>query len=958
MEVNRMNKISKNKLLASAVILLLIGSAYLYFIPATKASPASVAQRGFSILDTTVGLDLPKYAVAWNTYPNTTFAENIPQENVEYQLVSDSSKLNVLCTFANGNLQMLKVLDKTGSPILSNQPSSNVVENARNFLSDYQTLTGRSIYGQLESTLSAVEEGKNLTQISGNAKLEINTVSNGDTTFKWTYIFNGILAPTKFLSLGFSNNDLSFFVDNWQLYTIGSTKVAVSDNQAKTISLDTAKNHFSNAPLDNDTFDSKNFNLSNIAFTALLFDRSACKDELHNGDPLTLYPVWRVGVQLNKWYGDLYGVEVDMYADTGQVIATKDALSSLHPHDYVNANTTTDAIATKYNAEQTENTLSLKGEANLSLAILLLASASMISVVAILIVKRPQLKKQFSGFKIDINSKVHAVGVQRRTVYALVLISVLVVSVLSMLAVPSAQATEPIGAAVIWGSESQGQLWGQSEPYFYWRKQLPEIILQHNEALWIEQYFINSGWTGIRNHGINRQGPGSYRADILADLEALQSSNAANVAIIDFDHGVGRKDYSGDPGIFHYMFEDYRGTMVGDWDSHSEVPGNAVYDHDIFTRTNDGEVTFAFISTCLSSDYWNSCGALTYETPDTYYWITQGHLPSGTVRGLPYAFTHRYVEPIDTPGFNIEYAISSDGYNEPDTGDQVYIGFPKGSASLTQCIPDPTTSGYMYGVWVSTFFSYLLHPYHYSVHNALDTATQLYWGCDFDGYNSPLYRYNQYGGFQPYWYLYTGEQPPEPWDKGWMDIFGNAGMTLPYIEPQFLLTTGVNDPTMGSVSPTTQYYTIGTQVQLTATGSQPYYVLDHWTIDGVDNWQTNPIITMNQAHTAIAHFRDGRGWFNVYFGAYADTEYYGEPFSIDGNGGFYTGNGYWLIEGWHTIEYPTSIMWGMFPLEYLTWFHDGTYTESYTNTIYIYVDENGQQVWGTYHYPFLKSDEN
>ena len=54
------------------------------------------------------------------------------------------------------------------------------------------------------------------------------------------------------------------------------------------------------------------------------------------------------------------------------------------------------------------------------------------------------------------------------------------------------------------------------------------------------------------------------------------------------------------------------------------------------------------------------------------------------------------------PGFNIDDHISDDGYDNPDTGGQVYIGFPYGSASLEQRIPFNT--GNQYYRWVNKFF--------------------------------------------------------------------------------------------------------------------------------------------------------------------------------------------------------------------------------------------------------------
>jgi hypothetical protein len=42
-------------------------------------------------------------------------------------------------------------------------------------------------------------------------------------------------------------------------------------------------------------------------------------------DPLALYPVWRVGVALDQWYGNMYGVEVDIWVDTKEIRTIEEA---------------------------------------------------------------------------------------------------------------------------------------------------------------------------------------------------------------------------------------------------------------------------------------------------------------------------------------------------------------------------------------------------------------------------------------------------------------------------------------------------------------------------------------------------------------------------------------------------------------------------------------------------------
>jgi hypothetical protein len=233
--------------------------------------------------------------------------------------------------------------------------------------------------------------------------------------------------------------------------------------------------------------------------------------------------------------------------------------------------------------------------------------------------------------------------------------------------------------------------------------------------------FSSAGWTGPNGESPDRQGdPGSYKWNILSTLNWLKN-NAASVAVVDFDHGVGTSSYSeGQPGTFHYMMEDEEGNYIGNYPGIYE-PMNAVYDDEIFDRTNLGEITFAFISTCESGNYYNSLGELNGDYYYQQYGITQGPLPDGTIRGMPYAFMHRIV---GGPS-----GMSSNGYSSPDPGTQVYIGFPKGSPSLTQTLPNlPGNPGsYFYQVWVEQFFTELLVNQR-TVHDALDVASNVLWG--------------------------------------------------------------------------------------------------------------------------------------------------------------------------------------------------------------------------------------
>src|SRR3989304_7154606 len=240
-----MAKNSKRKLLSITVFLslLLISSAYATLVPNVHAAEITVQQKGLTILNDVIGLDVEKYDTGSKKGPQDSYLGVVPKENVRYTLESTGSKIDALYTFTNGKLRMIHVLESEGTPRLTKSATKpvqlgnktvqviDVPETAKVFLNDYQRYSGNSFYGDLASMLEHVDAKENLTKTSGNVKLEM-TDSGGSTTFKWTYTFNGIDAPSKCVALGYKDGFLKYFIDNWDLYKIGSTTVNLSEQEA------------------------------------------------------------------------------------------------------------------------------------------------------------------------------------------------------------------------------------------------------------------------------------------------------------------------------------------------------------------------------------------------------------------------------------------------------------------------------------------------------------------------------------------------------------------------------------------------------------------------------------------------------------------------------------------------------------------------------------------------------
>jgi hypothetical protein len=729
----------------TGLLLAVLLTVSFYATSAVQASSLTIEEQGEDILSNILGLDATSYDVTTKTYqPNnsTSFLETVTQETVAYEFISATSKMKAFATFADDNLQTLYVFEEEGNPLLLKTGGTDALENAKTFLTNYQAYTKNSLFGELKSTLDIVATCENLSKTVGNINIEVEA-DEGSCSFKWYYTCNGVEAVySKFVTLVFKDDFLGF-VDNWQLYSVGSTSVNLTEKDAIAVALETAKTYAYSLKLDDDAFSVARFNESNVRWTSLIFDASVDADYARGEDVSDLFPVWRVGVAFDMWYGQLYGVEVDVWADTGEVRSISGAWSSMPAPEGASLVNVNDALSGVDSALEDNQPVALDNEAiaatgaNSLLIVLLVVLIFCGSMVFFVVSKRP--------------FGVHArVGRFRRVR----LVCVLVLAVLVLVPVEAVSAETQ--TAVIWGSESAGATGYPLPEGPSWRKSHDEVIFQQNAARNISNFFAEGGWVSHNNQGT--QGAGSYVNQIKSDIQTY-TANSDYVAFVDFDHGVGYTL----AGEFHFMLEDQTGTKTGPYRPNTYPPRenhleNAVFDKDVYSRTADGKTMFSFINTCHSASLTN------LETGDPW----QGPGIYGA-RGMSYAFTHRIVVDKSALGanFNVNTQISDDAYSDPDNGGQVFIGFVGGSASLSQKLPYDT-GAYPYQYWVLKFFYYSA-SIGMPVNWALDVASLEMWGLLFSGQTNPLSH-----GFDSYWWNPDSTQTYD----GCMAVYGNGRINL------------------------------------------------------------------------------------------------------------------------------------------------------------------------------------
>jgi hypothetical protein len=811
------------KLLFITVILslLFISSTYAALIPNVHAAETTILQEGLAVTNNVIGIDLAKYATS-SEYKQDSYLGVFPQENLRYTLATEGSTLDLYYTFVNGKLQKIHVLEAQGNLQMQKALSANSLENSKDFLSNYQGYSKNTFYGELGSTLNTVDANKNLTTIYGNTKLSV-TVQDNSATYRWTYTLNGIDAPDKCVALHYEDGFLSYFVDNWDIYKIGSTNVNLSEQQAIDIAMAKAKAFTWATVSDNKTFEDLKYNVTNAMVWNTVFANSLFMDNPRGQDPLMLYPMRHIWVSFDKFYPcNVYGMNVYLWADTGEIGHIQERFSTMDPPADLMA--TSDDILAVASDDQASGAGTTESNL-LSVPWIMLLSfvALTLGTVTVYLGRKKTLLRSF-GFPKLRSFKIGGV------LLCLLAASTVLIAVLA----PTANALPLYGRATIWGSESS-DAWN-STLNLSWRKHPDEVTRQVATSAFIQSKFDQNGYYASDYQGIK----GSVESSILYQIETNQV-NYPRVAAIDFDHGNGNIGIPGLPSEdFHYMFEDQRGTFSGPV-CHSPPPDHpeyGVYDYEIYPKTNLGKYFFVLINACNSA-----------HVNTTYYgqWPSTQGMVNGRARGMPFAWTWRLVKNRDTyQWFNTADHMSDDGYARPDNGAFVYLGFYKGSASLTQDV-EGLNGPRPYWWWLEHFFAYALTN-NWSVKQALNEASQQFYEGNFGeiplhtGYTAiwpmfysdpPGQQHAPYWG-NPYWHYGSGEQGP----GSQMLVYGNSNIKL----YQPLLTLSAN----GGLSPT---FTID---------GQSYSTGNHRVISDIYTINVNDILNYAFTHFSYKGINYGR----------------------------------------------------------------------------------------------------
>jgi hypothetical protein len=265
--------------------------------------------KAITVIRDIIQLDTAKYkaTLTSNTIERRSDLGGVVEEILKYSLTSDESTVDVVLRFRNKNLSRYQLFVDEGSPLYA-QPQTNILDVTKNLLERYSAYSGAPYLEEMSNLWASVNETKNTEMAWENTKLKIS-VSGDNTEVQWVYTENGVDFSPKSLSLVFENHVLKELTDGWFLFSIGSTEMNISSEEA----IEIARNYVKNFTWNADGVEVSDFSVLEEPVAALFHPNP-------REDPLALVPYWYVTLYLDKVYpSGVNQIAVGVWADTGEV---------------------------------------------------------------------------------------------------------------------------------------------------------------------------------------------------------------------------------------------------------------------------------------------------------------------------------------------------------------------------------------------------------------------------------------------------------------------------------------------------------------------------------------------------------------------------------------------------------------------------------------------------------------
>jgi len=275
-------------------------------------SGSASADEAMTIIRDVFQIDVAKYQVTLLSDTEGPEADlgGVVEEVLTYSLVNNASNINLILTFRNGNFSLFQLNVIEGvtafTPIYTQRQPTDFLTAVRNIITRYESVDNASYLNQMSQLLSAVTATQQ-DQTLGNIKLE-TSINGENAQYSLLYTANNVDFAAKSLQIVFENGIMTSLSDDWPLYSIGSTQVNITQDQAIQIAREAAS-----------TFSWTANGVKVSSFTVLQEPVSAVFYPTPRSD-LTLFPYWYITLYLDKVYpGGVNSIGVGVWADTGQV---------------------------------------------------------------------------------------------------------------------------------------------------------------------------------------------------------------------------------------------------------------------------------------------------------------------------------------------------------------------------------------------------------------------------------------------------------------------------------------------------------------------------------------------------------------------------------------------------------------------------------------------------------------
>mgnify|MGYP000904285199 CR=1 FL=1 len=263
-----------------------------------------------SLLHDVAQIDITKYrtTLLGNTleYRNDIGAA---EEVLRYTLQSSESNLDAILRFRDNHLSHYGLNPIESKPVLTQTQPNDLLENAKATLERYKAYSGDAYIDEMINLLNTVNTSTDTEVWQGNMKLKIIFGEAGSGELKWFYSEQGIDYPSKSLHMVFENWYLKELTDGYFLFSIGTSNLEITQNEAIAI----AKNYVKGLTW---SIGGKQVNGFNVLDEPVSVQLAPHPRTGSSG----LIPYWYVVLRLDKTYEEgINTVTVGIYADNGEV---------------------------------------------------------------------------------------------------------------------------------------------------------------------------------------------------------------------------------------------------------------------------------------------------------------------------------------------------------------------------------------------------------------------------------------------------------------------------------------------------------------------------------------------------------------------------------------------------------------------------------------------------------------